>query len=91
KDDGHWKIVVDGTPWPAMYDMVWPPVFSPDGHRVAAKVEKGGKYTIALDGKPWRECEAIWGPVFSPDGKKVLVRSIEDGKYYRRIVPVSEF
>jgi WD40 repeat protein len=91
KDDGHWKMVADGTPWPAVYDMVWPPIFSPDGHRVAAKVEKGGKYTIALDGKPWRECEAIWGPVFSLDGKKVLVRSIEDGKYYRRIVPVSEF
>jgi hypothetical protein len=86
-----WGIVVDGQPWPEKYDMVWPPVFSPDSQHVAAKAEKNGKYTIVIDGKAWyKEFEALWNPIFSPDGSKILVRAIEEGKYYRRIVPVNE-
>jgi hypothetical protein len=71
--------------------MAWKPVFSPDSRHVAAKVEKKGKYTFAINDRLWaRECEAVWDPVFSQDGDKILLRAVEDGKYYRRVIPVTE-
>jgi hypothetical protein len=72
--------------------MVWKPVFSPDGAHVAAKVERGGKYTIALNDRLWpHDCDAAWDPLFSPDGARLLFRTIEEGVYCRRVIPVSEF
>ena len=77
--------------WKHDFDMAWKPVFSPDSQHLAARVDKNGKYTIAIDDRLWQQqCEAVWDPVFSPDGDKILLRSIEDGKYYRRILPVAE-
>jgi hypothetical protein len=66
-------------------------VFSPDGSHLAAKVEKGGKYTFAVDGRLWdRQCEAVWDPAFSPDGSLVLLKSLEEGTYFRRVMPVAD-
>ncbi len=49
--------------------MVWQPLFGPDSSDVAVKVEKNGRQTIVINGKPWkRECEEVWDPAFSPDG-----------------------
>ncbi|RLB97341.1 MAG: WD40 repeat domain-containing protein, partial [Deltaproteobacteria bacterium] len=85
-------ICDDGKAWDIKCDMVWKPVFSPDGSKVAAKIDKNGKRTIAVNGKLWNKmCDEVWEPVFSPDGSKILCRSVEDGKYYRRVIPVSEF
>jgi len=65
------------------------PVFTPDGGRVLAKVERGGRLTYALDGRCWgRSSEALWDPVCSPDGSKVLVRGIEGGQVLREVVPL---
>ena len=84
-------MAVDGALWQNSFDMAWRPVFSPQGETVAVRVEKNGKYTIALNDGLWeQECDALWDPVFSPEGDKLLVRSVEAGSYYRRIVPVAE-
>ena len=85
-------MAVDGAVWQNSFDMAWQPVFSPGGETVAVRVEKNGKYTIALNDKLWKqECDALWNPVFSPDGDKLLVRSVEAGVYHRRVVSVAEF
>ena len=42
---------MDGSPWPERYDNAWDPVFSPAGDKVAAKVERNGKYFLAVNGK----------------------------------------
>jgi len=82
---------VDGAGWKNVFDMAWKPVFSPDSKYVAAKVEKNGKYTIAMNDRLWqRECEDVWNPVFSSEGDKILIRSIEEGTYYRRVIPITE-
>ncbi|MCL4468094.1 MAG: WD40 repeat domain-containing protein [Deltaproteobacteria bacterium] len=87
----RWTIVVDGIPWNQDFDMIWDPVFSPDGSSVAAKAEINGKYCIAVNGKAGKKMfDAIWSPSFSPRGDKILVRCIKDGKYYRYVVPLDE-
>ena len=84
-------VAVDGAVWKNTFDMAFKPVFSPDGKQLAAKVEKNGKYTIALNDRLWeRQCEAAWDPVFSPGGDRILLRTVEDGAYYRRVLPVEE-
>ena len=87
----RWTIVVDGNPWEQNFDMIWNPVFSPDGSTVAAKAEIKGKYCIAVNGKAGKELfDALWSPLFSPRGDKLLVRCIKDGKYYRNVVALDE-
>jgi len=59
---------------------------------VAAKVERSGRYTIAVNDRLWpHDCDAAWNPVFSPDGTRLLLRTVENGEYVRRLVPLSEF
>ena len=73
------------------FDMAWIPVFSPDNRYLAAKVERDGKYTIAVNDRLWsHNCDAIWDPVFSPDSRKILLKSLEDGNYIRRVLPVTD-
>ncbi|MDP3283178.1 MAG: WD40 repeat domain-containing protein, partial [Desulfobacterales bacterium] len=62
---------------------------------VAAKVEKNGRYTIVINGKPLKdEFGAAWDPVFSPDSGKILIRAIETGsnenKYFRHVMPITD-
>ena len=84
-------VVVDGVVWKSKFDMVWQPVFSPDSSEVAVKIEKNGKYSIAINDQLWdQECEAIWDPVFNSEGDKMLLRTIQDGIYQRRILSVNE-
>jgi hypothetical protein len=67
--------------------MVWDPVFTPSGDRVLAKVERDGRYAVAVDGEIWSPFfEGLWEPVPSADGSKVLLRVVEDGAYHRRVV-----
>jgi hypothetical protein len=75
--------------------MAWPPVFSPDSRHVAAKVERDGRFHIAVDGVVFdTDYTHLWDPVFSPDGTKLLVRGIEgtgeSAEYIRSVVPVSD-
>jgi hypothetical protein len=71
--------------------MVWDPVFSSSGENVITKVEKDGRYAVAVDGKVWsRWYSAMWPPVVSPDGTRVLIRAIEDGVYHRQVVSLGQ-
>ena len=67
------------------------PVGKTSNRNLAARVEKNGRYTIAVNDRLWsHECEAVWDPEFSEDSSKILIRSIEDGIYYRRVLPLTE-
>ena len=75
--------------------MAWRPIFSPDGEKVAAKVEKNGLYTIVVNGKPLRqEFPAVWDPVFSPDSDKILIKAIKaepkEIKYFRSVMRLQD-
>ena len=84
-------IVVDGTIWKNNFDMAWQPVFSPTGKAVAAKIERNGKYSIAVNDRVWdKQCDAIWDPVFSPEGDKILLRTLQDDCYTRHVLAVEE-
>ncbi len=91
KGNDRWTIVVDGIPWEQDFDMIWDPVFSPDGSMVAAKAEINGKYCVVANGKAGKKMfDTLWSPVFSPGGDKLLIRGIQDGKYYRYVLPREE-
>jgi hypothetical protein len=67
---------------------VWDPVFTPSSDRVAAKVERDGRFAVAVDGKVWSPWyDALWEPIFSPDGTRLLIRAVEKGTYLRQVVP----
>jgi hypothetical protein len=71
--------------------MVWKPVFSPDGRHLAARVQRNGRYTVAVDDRLWPpQCDLAWDPVFSPEGDRVMLRTIEGGAYFRRVLPVAD-
>ncbi|MFW5836739.1 MAG: electron transfer complex subunit TmcD [Desulfovibrionaceae bacterium] len=90
--DEKWTILQNGAPWHHRYDMVFTPAISPDGAFVAAKVEKKGRYRIAVNGHELEQTfETAWDPTFSPDGTKVLVRGLDQGKFLRMVVPVEKY
>ncbi len=93
KDDkDQWTIITDDMFWPGKYAMAWPPVFSPDGHHLVAKVERNSRYTFVVDGREWGESyDQAWNPVFSPDGDKIMLRYIKDDTYFRRVVRLEDF
>ena len=63
---------------------------APTASRVLAKVERDGRFAIAVDGKVWSPWfDGLWDPVFSPDGRHVLIRAVEDGEYFRQVVPLA--
>jgi Tol biopolymer transport system component len=78
-------VVVDGKAGTEYDDIPSPPIFSPDGKRVAYGVKKGEKQLVVVDGKAGKEYDEISGGfppiklapvrfsavVFSPDGKRV--------------------
>jgi hypothetical protein len=80
---GRWTLVVDDQPWRATFsDMVLPPVWSPDGRRVAAVVKDQGRWGMAVDGKVWPDWyDMVWDPVFSPDSKLVAAKVEKNGRF----------
>ncbi|MEJ2580155.1 MAG: hypothetical protein P8127_00720 [Acidobacteriota bacterium] len=80
---GSWTVAVDGRAWSTSFnDLVLPPVFSPDGRRVAAGVRHDGAWNVAVDGAPWPETyDMVWDPVFTPDGDRVLAKVEREGRF----------
>jgi len=77
--------------WQNSFDRVWQPVFSAGSEAVAVKIEKNGKYSIAINDRLWDQmCDAIWDPVFSPEGDKILLRTLQDGIYTRSVLSVED-
>jgi len=76
-------VAVDDVLWKAAFDsLVLPPVFSPDGRRVAAGVRHGDRWTVAVDGKAWQETfDMVWDPVFTPSADRVLAKVERDGRF----------
>jgi hypothetical protein len=71
--------------------MAWQPVFSTSGEAVAAKIERNGKYSVAINDRLWDQaCDAVWNPIFSPEGDKILLRTLQDGVYTRSVLSVGD-
>ncbi len=91
KDSGKWTIAVDGEPWSSVFDMIWDPVFSPDGEYVAAKALLNKEYFVVVNGKvATMGCTDLWPLVFSPDGSKLLIKALELGLFQRKIISVKD-
>lgn len=91
KENEKWHVCVDDTPWSGVYDMAYKPVFSPDASHAAAKVEKGGVFTIVVNGRELgQEYQFLESPSFSPDSSKILICGVKNGKYVRTVMPVAE-
>jgi hypothetical protein len=83
--------VVDDNVWKNTFDMAWQPVFSPGSSEVAVKIERNGKYSIAVNDQLWdQECDAIWDPVFSPEGDKILLKTLQGDLYTRRVISIED-
>jgi hypothetical protein len=83
-----WQLVVDDQPASGWFDQVFPPVFSPDGAFVAARVKHKNRFGYILDGRVYpREFDMAWDPVFSSDGKRIMLR-VRDGDSLKRIVAI---
>jgi len=85
-----WQLVVDDKPASGWLDQVFPPVFSPDGGHVAARIKQNKRFGYILDGKVYpREFDRAWDPIFSPDGESILLR-VREGDYLKRIVAATK-
>ena len=75
----------DGEPgWEGAYGQIWHQRFSQDGSRLAAVVSPSfGKWTIAVDDKPWARLfsQLVLAPVFSPDAKRVAAAVKEENMW----------
>jgi hypothetical protein len=90
-ENRDWQVLVDGEAWAGTWDMAWKPVISPAGGHVAAKVAKGKRQTIVVNGRPYsREFDQVFEPTFSPDGKKLLIRGIDKGSVVRIVADVGQ-
>jgi hypothetical protein len=72
---GAWSLVKDGNPlWEGTYAQLWHQKVSPDGAKIAAIASPTfGKWTIAVDDKPWTTLfsDAVLEPFFSQDSRHV--------------------
>jgi hypothetical protein len=69
-----WTLALNGKSIWDNFVQVYRQKYSPDGKRLAAVVATGfGKWTIAVDGKPWERTfsDTVLEPHFSPDSKRV--------------------
>lgn len=80
---GRWTVAVDGIAWNTTFShAVMPPVFSPDGKRVAAAFRDEGEWGVVVDGKPWAvRFNRVWDPVFSPNGRLTAVKGERQGSF----------
>ena len=89
-----YRALLDGRAPP---DLPWPHEAIVKGdakvHAIAAasilaKVERDGRFAVAVDGKVWSSWyEQLWEPVVSPNGERLLLRVLHDGAYVRQVVP----
>lgn len=71
-------FMVRGRRGPA-YDQVGPPVFSPDGTRLAFRARRRERDFIVLDGQAGPAYDQVGTPVFSPDGRGLAFWAAADG------------
>jgi len=80
---GKWTLAQDGkTLWDKSFVQCWHQVFNRDASKLAAIVApKYGRWTIAVDGQPWRTTfgDMVTDVVFSPDGTRVAALGKENG------------
>ncbi|WP_038054822.1 electron transfer complex subunit TmcD [Thermodesulfobacterium hydrogeniphilum] len=81
---GKWTVAIDGKPWKNIFNqMIFNPIFSPDGSKVATIAKHNNKYLVVVDDKVWPDSfENAWDPVFSPQGDKVALRAEKKGKFF---------
>jgi hypothetical protein len=85
-----WQLAVDDKPMNGWFDQVFPPVFSPDGGQVAARIKNAQHFGYILDNRIYpRDFDMAWDPIFSPDGRHILLR-VRDGQCLKRIVATPE-
>ncbi|MCS7203670.1 MAG: hypothetical protein NZ809_04410 [Thermodesulfovibrio sp.] len=73
KTEKGWSLALNGKIVWKYFSQIWHQRVTPDG-RIAAVVSPDfGKWTVALDGIPWKRTfsQAVLPPFFSPNGKKV--------------------
>ena len=57
---------------------------------MAVKVERGGRQTILVDGRPIdKDFDRVFDPVFSADGTKLLIKAMNMGAFFRVVTPVA--
>lgn len=92
ENNADFRIMVDGVVWDGVYDMAWPPVFSPDGRHVAVMVEKDGRKLALLDGKPYAQgFDHLWPPIFGPEGDRLLLRGVIGSACQRIVAKLTDF
>lgn len=78
-----WTMAENGRPtWRERFVQCWQPRFSPDGNKLAAIVSPTyGKWTLAINGTPWRLLvkELLTDVVFSGDSAHVAACAKSDG------------
>ena len=72
---GRQETVVDGRVDPYNF------LLSPDGTRLAYKVDRGNKAFVVLDGAKGEPYDGVWELVFSPDGRKLAYVAWRAGKW----------
>ena len=85
RKNGTWTVAENGEIiWANKYVQLWQIKLSPDGKKAAAiTAPEYGKWTIAVDDKPWklRINEMIPSFCFSPDGEHIAAVVKNDNKY----------
>jgi hypothetical protein len=83
--DGKWTVAEDGEfLWSGRYIQLWQLATSPDGGKVAAVVAPSfGRWTIAVDDKPWSNSwgESVMQPHFCPRGERVAAIVKQDNRW----------
>lgn len=78
KTEKGWSLAINGKTIWGNFNQLWHQRVSPEGKIAAVISPEFGKWTVAVDGIPWKRTfsQAVLSPFFSPDGKKVgaLVR-----------------
>jgi hypothetical protein len=83
---GKWTMAKDGQLfWNGKYIQCWRPQFNSEGSRLAAIVSpKWGRWTIAVDDKPWKTTygDLVDNLTFSPDGGRIGAVGKENERWF---------
>lgn len=73
KTENGWTLAINGKAVWRSFNQLWHQRVSPDGRIAAVVSTEFGKWTVAIDGKPWKKTfsQNVLPPFFSPDGKKI--------------------